>query len=257
LSCLKLWFFTIDLLPDLIFFLWRTNFKSIPFEKKQCVQQCYCYPCLDVETKLQRWWLQSSWLYTSYIVLCQLWWSSFWRGASDDHCFWWLCFWWRVFRISSSDSFLQMHFFRCTSSDAFLQMHSSRHSKLQIKFLCSLTCSIRIFMNSTLIMDHVHLNKLITISNWWFLIPCYYQNSRGDFEKHPLFQQRRYGKILKLKIRYGQDTLIKKLNSRHLLKLKIQDYELKSINNCDLVVCPFDVVGINGGESVFDEINYV
>ena len=43
-------------------------------------------------------------------------------------------------------------FFRRTSSDAFLQTHSSRRSKLQIKFLCSLTCSIRIFMNSTLIM---------------------------------------------------------------------------------------------------------
>jgi len=68
-------------------------------------------------------------------------------------------------------------------------MHSSRRSKLQIKFLCSWTCSIRIFMNSTLIMDPVHLNKLFSISNWWFLIPCYYQNLRGDFEKHPLFQQ--------------------------------------------------------------------
>ena len=84
---LKIWFFTIDLLPDLIIVLWRTNFKSIPFEKKQCLQQRYCYSCLDVETKLQRWWLQSSWSYTSYIVLCQLWWSSFWRDASDDHCF--------------------------------------------------------------------------------------------------------------------------------------------------------------------------
>jgi len=135
--------------------------------------------CLDVETKLQRWWLQSSWSYTSYIVLCQLWWSSFWRGASDDHCFWWPCFWWRVFRSSSSDPFLQIHFFRHILPDA---------SKLQLKFLCSWTCSIRIFMNSTLIMDPVHLNKLFSISNWWFLIPCYYQNLRGDFEKHPLFQ---------------------------------------------------------------------
>ena len=89
----------------------------------------------------------------------------------------------------SSGALLQTRFFRCISLDAFLQMHSSRRSKLQIKFLCSWTCSIRIFMNSTLIMDHVHLNKLFSISNWWFLIPCYYQNSRGDFEKHPLFQQ--------------------------------------------------------------------
>jgi len=83
------------------------------------------------------------------------------------------------FRPVSSDALLQTHFFRRILPDAF---------KLQIKFLCSWTCSIRIFMNSTLIMDHVHLNKLFSISNWWFLIPCYYQNLRGDFEKHPLFQ---------------------------------------------------------------------
>ena len=31
---------------------------------------------------------------------------------------------------------------------------------------------------------------MFIISNWWFLIPCYHQNSRGDFAKHPLFQQR-------------------------------------------------------------------
>jgi len=97
------------------------------------------------------------------------------RYASDDQCFWWSCFWWRVFRSSSSDSFLQTH-----SSNAVLQTHSSRCSKLQIKFLCSWTCSIRIFMNSTLIMNHVHLNKLFSISNWLFLIPCYCQNSIGD-----------------------------------------------------------------------------
>ena len=126
LSCLKLWFFTIDLLPDLIIVLWRTNFKAIPFEKKQCLQQRYCYSCLVVETKLQRWWLQSSWLYTSYIVLCQLWWSSLWRDASDDHCFWWRCFWWRVFRSSSSDSLLQTQCFRRILPDAFkLQINSS------------------------------------------------------------------------------------------------------------------------------------
>jgi len=41
LSCLKLWFFTIDLLPDLIIVLWRTNFKSIPFETEQRLQQYY------------------------------------------------------------------------------------------------------------------------------------------------------------------------------------------------------------------------
>jgi len=50
LSCLKLWFFTIDLLPDLIIVLWKTNFKSILFETEQGLQQYYCYSCLDVET---------------------------------------------------------------------------------------------------------------------------------------------------------------------------------------------------------------
>jgi len=66
------------------------------------------------------------------------------------------------------------------SSDVVLQTHSSRCFKLQIKFLCYWTCSIKIFMNSTLIMDPVHLNKLFSISNWLFLIPCYCQNSIGD-----------------------------------------------------------------------------
>jgi len=90
--------------------------------------------------------------------------------ASDEICFWWPCFWWRVFRSSSSDPFLQTH-----SSDAFFQTLLASN-----KFLCSWTCSIRIFMDSTLIMDPVHLNKLFSISNWWFLIPCYCQNSIGD-----------------------------------------------------------------------------
>ena len=29
-------------------------------------------------------------------------------------------------------------------------------------------------------MDPAHLNKLFSISNWLFLMPCYYQNSIGD-----------------------------------------------------------------------------
>jgi len=127
LSSLKLWFFTIDLLPDLIFVLWRTNFKFISLEKKQCLQQCYCYPCLDVETKLQRWWLQSSGLYTSYIVLCQLWWSSFRRDASDDHCFWW-----RVFR-SSSSNFKRLLCSRTTPRDFLCSITTERD------FYCSIT----------------------------------------------------------------------------------------------------------------------
>ena len=89
-------------------------------------------------------------------------------------------FWWRVFRSSSSGSFLQTQHFRGSTSDAALQTQSSRCFKLQNKFLCSWTCSIRIFKNSTLNMDPAHLNKLFSISNWLFLIPCYCQNSIGD-----------------------------------------------------------------------------
>jgi len=107
--------------------------------------------------------------------------------AFDEICFWLLmtlllmtCLQELFFRPVTSDAVLQTHFFRRILPDA---------SKLQIKFLCSWTCSIRTFMNNTLIMDLVHLNKLISISNWWFLIPCYYQNSIGDFVRHPLFQQ--------------------------------------------------------------------
>jgi len=109
---------------------------------------------------------------------------------SDEICFWWslllmslllmTCLQELFFRPVSSDALLQTHFFRCILLYA---------SKLQIKFLCSWTCWIRIFMNNTLIMDPVHLNKLFSISNWWFLIPCYYQNSRSDFEKHLIILQ--------------------------------------------------------------------
>ena len=89
-----------------------------------------------------------------------------------------------TFRSSSSDSFLQMHFFRRISSDPFFQTLLASN-----KIPLLLNLFNRIFMSSTLIMDLVHLNKLFSISNWWFLIPCYYQNLRGDLEKHPLFQQ--------------------------------------------------------------------
>ena len=98
--------------------------------------------------------------------------------SSGEICFWWpvllmtlllmTCLQELFFWLVSSDAF-----FRRSSSDSFFQM-------LQIKFLCSWTCSIRIFMNSTLIMDPVHLNKMFSISNWLFLIPCYCQNSIGD-----------------------------------------------------------------------------
>jgi len=61
----------------------------------------------------------------------------------------------------SSGALLQTRFFRRASSNAYLQMHFFRRFKLQINFLCSLTCSIRIFVNSTLIINPVHLNKCL------------------------------------------------------------------------------------------------
>jgi len=110
LSCLKLWFFTIDLFPDLILVLWRTNFNSIPFPKEQRLQQYSCYSCLDMETSCRdggcrdmyrvsgRTLRTLSFVNSSEVLLM--------RYASDDHCFWWPCFWWCVFKSSSSDSLL-------------------------------------------------------------------------------------------------------------------------------------------------------
>ena len=114
---LKLWFFTIHLLPDLIIVLWRTNFKSIPYEKEQGLQQCYCYLCLVVETKIAE--MVVSEFVAVHFVHCPL--STLVKLllmtiASDD--------------VASDDvssgALLQTRFFRCTSSDAFLQTHSSR-----------------------------------------------------------------------------------------------------------------------------------
>jgi len=99
--------------------------------------------------------------------------------ASGEICFWWPCFWWRVFRSSSSDPFLQTHFFRRILSDSL----SFKYNSFALELVQSESLWIVL-----LIMDPVHLNKLFSKSNWWFLIPCYYQNSIGDIVKHPLFQ---------------------------------------------------------------------
>jgi len=61
----------------------------------------------------------------------------------------------------SSGALPQTRFFRRTSSDAFFQTHFFRCSKLQYTSFCSLTCSIKIFVNSTLIIDPVHLSKCL------------------------------------------------------------------------------------------------
>ena len=83
------------------------------------------------------------------------------------------------FRPVSSEALLQTHFFKCILLDA---------SKLQIKFLYSWTCSIRIFMDSTLIMDPVHLNKLFSISNWLYFNTLLLSKLNRWLVKHPLFQ---------------------------------------------------------------------
>ena len=122
LSCLKLWFFTIDLLPDLIIVLWRTNFKSIPFETEQGLQQYYRYSCLDVETSCRDvgcrgvrrvggctlrtlYSVNSGEVASSEMLLITI--------ASDD-----LAFDDVSSGALSSDSFLQAHFFRRILPDA-------------------------------------------------------------------------------------------------------------------------------------------
>jgi len=135
LSFLKLWFFTLDLFPDLILVLWRTNFKSIPFPKEQRLLQYSCYSCLDLETSYRvsgcgdKCRVSGRTLRTLSFVNSDE--GSFWWNmllmviASDDLSFWCPSFWWHVFRCSSSDSFLQTQFFRRILPDAFkLQMNS-------------------------------------------------------------------------------------------------------------------------------------
>jgi len=88
LSCLKLWFFTIDLFPDLILVLWRTNFKSIPFPKEQCLQQCSCYSCLDMETSCRDGGCRDM-CRVSGRTLRTLSFVNSGEVAADEICFWW------------------------------------------------------------------------------------------------------------------------------------------------------------------------
>ena len=117
----------------------NTNFKSIPFETKQRLQQYYCYSCLDVETSCRDvgcgGMLRVSGR-TLYFVNSG-------EVASDEMLLMTL-----LLITCLQERFLQTRFFRRIS----FRRISFRRSKLQINFLCSLTCSIRIFMNSTLIM---------------------------------------------------------------------------------------------------------
>jgi len=116
LSCLKLWFFTIDLFPDLILVLWRTNFKSIPFPKEQSLQQYSCYSCLDMETSCRDGGCRDKYR-VSGRTLRTLSFVNSGEGASDEICFWWP---WLLMTLLLMTC-LQELFFRPVSSDAFFQ----------------------------------------------------------------------------------------------------------------------------------------
>jgi len=122
-------------------------------------------------------------------TLLSFWWSSFWWS-----CFWWPCFWWRGFRSSfPSDAlslwwrYLQERFSSgAFSSDAF----SSDALSFNINFFALWLVQpeplrIRLWLWSCT------LEQMFSISNWQFLIPCYHQNLKGCFAKHPLFQHSR------------------------------------------------------------------
>jgi len=121
------------------------------------MQQHSCYSCLDMETSCRdggcrdmfRVSGRTSYFVNSGEVLLM-------RDASDNLA---------SDDVASDDvssgALLQTRYFRRASSDAYLQMHFFRRFQLQINFLCSLTCSIRIFVDITLIIDPVHLNTCL------------------------------------------------------------------------------------------------
>jgi len=126
------------------------------------------------------------------------WWSCFWWP-----CFWWCgfrsyflktlwCFWWRGFRSSfPSDalSFWWRHLQERFSSGAFsshafsLDALSFNINSFALWLVQPEPLWIRLWLWSCT------LEQMLSISNWQFLIPCYHQNLKGDFAKHPLFQQ--------------------------------------------------------------------
>jgi len=115
LSCLKLWFFTLDLFPDLILVLWRTNFKSILFPKEQRLLQYREGGCRDKCRVSGRTLRTLSFVNSGEV-------------ASDEICFWWPLLLMTLLLMTC----LQELFFRLVSSDAFFQMLLSFN-----KFLCS------------------------------------------------------------------------------------------------------------------------
>jgi len=120
---------------------------------EQRLQQCYCYSCLDVETNCRDGGCRGV-RTVSGCTLRTLYFVNSGEVASGEMLLITLLLMTLLLMTCLQELFLQTRFFRRISS---------RRSKLQIKFLCSLTCSIRIFMNKTLILDHVHLNKFLAI----------------------------------------------------------------------------------------------
>jgi len=116
LSCLKLWFFTIDLLLDLIIVLWRTNFKSIPFETEQRLQQYYCYSSLDVETSCRDGGCRGM-RRVSGCTLRTLYFVNSGKVASDEMLLITLLLMTLLLMTCLQELFLQMHFFWCFSLD--------------------------------------------------------------------------------------------------------------------------------------------
>jgi len=106
-------------LPDLITVLWRTNFKFIPFETEQSLQQYYCYSCLDVETScrdvgcrgVRR--VSGRTLRTLYFVNSG-------EVASDGMLLITLLLMTLLLMACLQERFLQTHFFKRISSDAYL-----------------------------------------------------------------------------------------------------------------------------------------
>jgi len=131
LSCLKLWFFTIDLLPDLLIVLWRTNFKSIPFETEQRLQQYYCYSCLDVETSCRDGGCRGVCRVSGRAVRT-LYFVNSGEVASDEMLLITLLLMTLLLMTCLHEHFLQTRFFRRISSDAYLSnAFLFRRSKLQ------------------------------------------------------------------------------------------------------------------------------
>jgi len=144
----------------LIIVLWRTNFKSIPFETEQRLQQYYCYSCLDVETScrgMRR--VSGCTLRTLYFVNSG-------EVASDEMLLiilllMTLLLMTLLLMTCLQERFLQTHFFRRFSSDAFLSdALSFNKNSLALWLVQSEPLWIVLWLRSCT------LEHMFSISNW-------------------------------------------------------------------------------------------